>query len=75
VPRLRGHPRARPHPRARAQQLDVLIGVLGFFTLMATIQTVTYELRGRPAAGSALVLLALLLALGLAVRARRAPDR
>ena len=50
--RVRGPGR---HPRARAQRLEVLIGILGFFTLMAVIQTVTLELRGDPAAWSALV--------------------
>jgi uncharacterized membrane protein YqjE len=67
-PRSRG---ASSHPRARAQRLDVLIGILGFFTLMAFIQTVTYELQGRSAGPAALLLLALVVALWLAVRARR----
>jgi uncharacterized membrane protein len=61
----------RGHPRARAQRLEVLIGILAFFTLMAAIQAVTYELRGQPAAWPAVVLLGLLVALGLAIRARR----
>jgi len=59
------------HPRARAQRLEVLIGILAFFTLMAAIQAVTYELRGRSATGAALVLLGLVIALALAIRARR----
>jgi flagellin-like protein len=59
------------HPRARAQRLDVLIGILSFFVLMALIQAVTYELRGQSAIWAALVLLALVVALGLAYRARR----
>jgi hypothetical protein len=63
--------RGASHPRARAQRLDVLIGVLGFFTVMALIQTVTFEFRGDPAAGAALLLVALLVGLALAVRARR----
>jgi len=29
--------RPKSHPRARAQRLDVLIGILGFFTIMAFI--------------------------------------
>lgn len=61
----------RGHPRARAQRLDVLIGILAFFTLMAAIQAVTYELRGQPAVWAALVLLGLVVGLGLAIRARR----
>jgi hypothetical protein len=59
------------HPRARAQRFDVLIGILGFFAVMALIQTVVYEVRGRPAGFSALVLLVIVVALWLAVRARR----
>lgn len=62
---------SRSHPRARAQRLEVLIGILGFFTLMAAIQAVTLELRGDPAAFAALVLLALVVALWLAIGARR----
>jgi len=63
-------PKRRSHPRARAQRLEVLIGILGFFTLIAFIQAVTYELRGAPAGWAAAVLLVLVLALALAIRAR-----
>jgi len=59
------------HPRARAQRLEVLIGILGFFTLMAFVQAVIVEVRGEPAAMAALLLLVLVVLLGLAVRARR----
>lgn len=59
------------HPRARAQRLDVLIGLLGFFTVMAFIQTVLLELRGQAAGLSALLLAVLVVLLLLAVRARR----
>ena len=59
------------HPRARAQRLDMLIGFLGFFTLMAFIQTVVLELRGQSAGLSAAVLAVLVLLLFLTVRARR----
>jgi hypothetical protein len=59
------------HPRARAQRLDVLIGILGFFTFMAFLQAVAYEISGRPAVLAAMELLALVVALGLAIRARR----
>lgn len=64
-------PGSRSHPRARAQRFDVLIGILGFFTVMALIQTVTYELRSQSAGLAALVLLALVVALWFAIRARR----
>ncbi len=59
------------HPRARAQRLEVLIGILAFFTLMAAIQVVTYEFGGQPATWAALVLLGLVVGLGVAIRARR----
>ena len=67
-PRSRG---ARSHPRARAQRLDVLIGILGFFTLMAFLQAAVLEVTGRPAGTAALILLALVVGLGFAIRARR----
>ena len=59
------------HPRARAQRLEMLMGILGFFAVMALVQTVILELRGDPAGFSAAVLAVLLLLLGLVVRARR----
>ncbi len=62
---------ARTNPRARAQRLDVLIGILGFFTVMAFLQAVVLEIRGDPATGAALILLVFAVALGLAWRARR----
>jgi hypothetical protein len=49
----------------------MLIGVLGFFTAVAFIETVVLELRGREALRSALVLLGLVVLLGLAIRWRR----
>jgi hypothetical protein len=62
---------AGSHPRARAQRLDMLIGLLGFFTLMAFIQTMLLELRGQAAGLSALLLAVLVALLLLAVRSRR----
>jgi hypothetical protein len=58
-------------PRARAQRLEVLIGILGFFTVMALVQTVILEIRGEAAGFSAAVLAVFVLLLGLVVRARR----
>ena len=58
-------------PRARAQRLDVLLGILGFFTAMAAIQTVVLELRGDSALGAAMLLLVLVLATWAVWRARR----
>jgi uncharacterized membrane protein YhaH (DUF805 family) len=68
TPRARG---SKSHPRARAQRLDVLIGILGFFILMAFIQTVTFELQNKSAGLSAAVLLGLLVALWFAIKAKR----
>ena len=59
------------HPRARAERLELLMGLLGFFTIMAFIQTVVLELRGQNAVGAALLLAGLVAALYLAWRARR----
>jgi hypothetical protein len=59
------------HPRAKAQRLEMVIGVLGFFTAVAFIQTVVLEVRGEPALGSALLLLGFVVLLGLAIRWRR----
>jgi hypothetical protein len=59
------------HPRAKAQRIEMLIGVLGFFTAIAFIDTVVLELRGKEALRSALVLLGFVVLLGLAIRWRR----
>jgi len=58
------------HPRARAQRLEMLIGLLTFFTTMALIQTIVLEVQGKPAGWAALTLLALTLTLAWALRAR-----
>jgi hypothetical protein len=55
-------------PRARAQRMEMLMGIVGFFALMALIQTVVLEVRGDNALGSALLLAVLLLALWWVVR-------
>ena len=59
------------HPRAKAQRVEMLIGVLGFFTAVAFIQTVVLELQGKPALRSAMILLGFVVLLGLAIRWRR----
>ena len=58
------------HPRARAQRLEMVIGILGFFTLMALIQTIALELRGDDAVGAAILLAVLVLLTGWFVRKR-----
>jgi hypothetical protein len=59
------------HPRARAQRLEMLIGILGFFTVVAFINAAVAELRGQPALKAALVLLVFAVLLGLAIRVRQ----
>jgi len=59
------------HHRAKAQRIEMLIGVLGFFTAVAFVQTVVLELQGKPALRSALILLGFVVLLGLATRWRR----
>ena len=59
------------HPRAKAQRIEMLIGVLGFFTAVAFIQTLVLELQGKPALRSAMVLLGFVVLLWLAIRWRR----
>jgi hypothetical protein len=57
--------------RAQTQRLDMLIGLLGFFTFMALLQAVVLEVRGDDAGGAVLLLVALLAVLYLVVRKRR----
>jgi hypothetical protein len=59
------------HPRAKAQRLEMLIGILGFFTAVAFVVAVIAEVRGEPALREAFVLLGFVVLLGLAIRARR----
>jgi hypothetical protein len=59
------------HPRAKAQRIEMVIGVLGFFTAIAFVQTVVLEVQGKPALRSALILLGFVVLLGLAIRWRR----
>ncbi len=61
-------------PRGRGPRLDMLLGIVGFFTAMALIQTVYFEVTGKPAAGSALLLLVLAVLFWLILRARRRLD-
>lgn len=59
------------HPRARAQRLEMVIGILGFFTAVAFIVTVVAEVRGQPALRPALVLAGFVVVLLAAVYFRR----
>jgi len=71
-------PEPRPGPRLMrsAQDLDILIGMLGFWTLVLFIATVWTEIGGGDALGWALGLLAAVLAMwGLIRLRRRLPSR
>jgi hypothetical protein len=57
--------------RSKASRLEMLLGILGFFALVATIQLVVLQVRGEPAVGAALLLAVLLGLIWLTWRARR----
>ncbi|CAM3043236.1 hypothetical protein [Skermania piniformis] len=59
------------HPIARRQRLEVLIGILAFFTLPALVAAVAELFREPPGVVPASVLAGVLALLGLAVAARR----
>ncbi len=59
------------HPRARQQKFEVLVGILGFFTFAALVQTVVAEVRGRSAITEVLILLCFLIGFALALAALR----
>lgn len=59
------------HPVAKRQRLEVLIGILGFFTVMAFVAAVVEVVRGEPGVMPALVLLGCLVLFGMALLARR----
>ncbi len=62
----------RMHPEAQRQRLEMLVGIVGFFTAAAFVSAVVAELRGQSGGREALVLVAFALALGLAIHAGRA---
>jgi hypothetical protein len=49
----------------------MVVGLLGFFTLVAFINAAVAEVRGKPALKPALVLLVFAVLLGLAIRVRQ----
>jgi hypothetical protein len=58
-------------PIARRQRLEVAIGFVGFFTLIAFVSAVAAELRGGSGGVEVLVLLFFLIILGLTIRSWR----
>jgi hypothetical protein len=59
------------HPIARRQRLEVAVGFVGFFTLIAFVNAVAAELRGGSGLVEVLILLFFLVILGLTVRSWR----
>lgn len=59
------------HPVAKRQRIEVLVGILGFFTGMAFLAAVAEAVRDDPGVAPALVLLGCLVLLGLALLVRR----
>ena len=59
------------HPKAQQQRLDLLIGILGVFTLMAFVSAVARIVRGDPGLVPSLVLALFAVLSGLAILARR----
>ncbi|WP_305095413.1 hypothetical protein [Prescottella sp. R16] len=58
-------------PQRGRQSLEMLIGILGFFTFMAFLAAVVPIVRGEPSVTASLVLLGCVLALGGALVAHR----
>jgi hypothetical protein len=62
---------ASKDPIARRQRLEVAIGFVGFFTLIAFVNAVAAELRGGSGLVEVLILLFFLIILGLTIRSWR----
>lgn len=56
----------------KAENIDILIGFLGFFAAVLVAVTITAQLSGEPAVGWALLLLALVLSIWALVKKRPA---
>jgi hypothetical protein len=70
MPPGRGH----ATPSKQKQRWEMLLGILGFFTVAALITTVVAELRGEPALTEVVVLVLFLVATYATYRAwRRSP--
>ncbi|MBA2559492.1 MAG: hypothetical protein H0V07_06315 [Propionibacteriales bacterium] len=59
------------HPIARRQRLEMFIGILGVFTVMAFISAVIVEVKGEPALRPVLVVLLFGIPLLMVIRAWR----
>jgi len=59
------------HPIARRQRLEVAMGFVGFFTVIAFVSAAVAELRGQGALLEVLVLVLFLAILGLTYRSWR----
>lgn len=54
----------------KAENIDILIGLLGFFAAVLVVVTIIAQLSGEPAVGWALLLLLLVLIIWLLVKKR-----
>jgi hypothetical protein len=57
--------------RAKAQRLEMLIGILGFFTFMAFVQAVVTEIRGEDAVFESILLAVFVAVLWFVIQRRR----
>ena len=64
---------SRPNPKKvrSGEDFDILIGFLGFWALVLVVVTLFLEVTGKPALLSAMILLALVLAIWGLIRLRR----
>ncbi|QBJ96440.1 hypothetical protein ERC79_11085 [Rhodococcus sp. ABRD24] len=60
-----------PRPSRRRQSLEMLIGIVGFFTVMAFLAAAVAIVRGEPSVTSSLVLLGCVVVLGGVIVLRR----
>lgn len=71
-PRLTGAARAAER---RRENLDMVLGVLGFFTVLLFLSTAIAEIRGEPALGRALALAVMVSLVLVTLRFRRSMTR
>jgi hypothetical protein len=71
-PRLTGAARAAER---RRENLDIVLGVLGFFTVLLFLSTAIAEIRGEPALGRALALAVMVSLVLVTLRIRRSMTR
>jgi hypothetical protein len=71
-PRLTGAARAAER---RRENLDIVLGILGFFTALMFVATAVAEVRGEPSLGRALLLAVMVSLVLVTLRARKSLAR